>query len=184
MDLFTEVPLEELTFNTNGLISPMIFDQKGDIKYSSPYEISWKTLELVFAKNILRKELSNNLRLLISNLVNNDIHLVRIFIGGSYISTKPKPNDLDILICWMPKERLKNKQERDNYLASRTHLFDYKSIFKNYKIQVNFHGLICSPDVAVNIVSKWTILNSYSREYDCHRGIISLGQGNLNKIIK
>jgi hypothetical protein len=184
MNLFTEVPLEELTFNAKGLMSPMIFDQKGDIEYSSPYEISWQNLELVFATNTLRKKLLNNLRLLISNLVNNDIHLVRIFIGGSYVSTKPKPNDLDILICWLPKETPKTRQERDNYLASKTNLFDYKSIFKNYKIQVNFHGLIGSPDVAVNIVSKWTILNSYSREYDCHRGIISLGQGNLDKIIK
>jgi len=76
MELFTEVPLKELTFNAKGLVPHMIFDPKGDMRYSSPYEISWQNLELAFATNIVRKELSNNLRLLINNLLDNDINLV------------------------------------------------------------------------------------------------------------
>ncbi|MBQ4839021.1 DUF6932 family protein [Pseudoalteromonas luteoviolacea] len=182
MEYFNEVPFEELSFNNKGLLPSLIHNEDGVLKYSSPYEISWQSLERLFAQNALRKRLSDNLRLLINDLQYGEIHIARIFIGGSFISTKPDPDDLDILIFWHPKERINNRQELEGYLESNAHLFDKESISKKYRIQVHFHGLLGPLDTAINIASKWTILNSHSREYDCLRGIISITHGNLNNI--
>jgi hypothetical protein len=102
-----------------------------------------------------------------------------MFIGGSYISEEPYPNDLDILVCWHPKERLKNSKEFEIFINQNARLFDKQTISDNHEIQVHFIGLVGSPDTAINVVAKWTILNSFSRIANHHRGIVSLKGSEL-----
>jgi predicted nucleotidyltransferase len=181
MDLFSQVPQGFLSFDQQGLLPHIIFNQDNSIRFSSPFEISLKTFESLFSTTPQRKLLADNLLTLVDDLSDNDIIITRIYIGGSYISNTPAPNDLDILICWRPDKKLKNKKEVQEFITGKLNLFDKDSIMKTYRIQVHFHGLIGSPDKAVNLVSKWTMLNSYCREFNHHRGIISLAQDALQK---
>lgn len=166
--------MEKLFFDKDGLLPHMFFEPQGITLFNSPYEITWEEFKELFQTNDYRLGLAEGLLNLYAELKDNNIDIARVYIGGSYISAKAKPEDLDILISWYPHIRLNNRHEAESYIAERSLLFSKSRILQKYNIQVHFHGLIGSMDNAVNTISKWIMLNSYSREHKRHRGIVSL----------
>ncbi|OHU89696.1 hypothetical protein BET10_16355 [Pseudoalteromonas amylolytica] len=162
----------------------MIFDKRGclplvlpsfqSIKYMSPYTVDWTNFQENFVFNNHRAQIATRFQKLLNKIEALDIEVVRIYIGGSFVTKKPSPNDIDVLVCWMPRVKLKNRQQLNAFISERGAVFDRGYEQGHSGLQVHFQCLLGIESRSVHMISKWILLNSYHKDSEIHKGIICI----------
>ena len=88
-------------FATNRLMRsklPMHFDENGWLQPSGLLPNRQEAVEQLFVTNSHRQLLWDQFKVLLSRLVQQSIPVYAIWLDGSFVSTKGKPKDIDIVI--------------------------------------------------------------------------------------
>ncbi|MDY6977171.1 MAG: hypothetical protein SVW51_13275 [Pseudomonadota bacterium] len=120
----------------------------------------------------------------LETLTDNGIEIKRLYIGGSYVSLKPEPQDIDILVCWKPNQKVTNNKQLSEFIDKRATIFDQSLIESKFQIQAHFQCLLGATDTTIHMVGKWIFINSYHRESGIHRGIVCFENLDVTKLIK
>lgn len=74
------------------------FDRRGNLPPGKPYKVTWEELQDRFGTNEHRRDIMAGLKAALDNLKQADCR--RVYINGSFITSKTKPSDWDG--CWEP----------------------------------------------------------------------------------
>jgi len=141
------------------LAPAIVFGADRRVIASAPYREDWQTLRRTFARPGRREELAASFEAWIAAL-RAHLDVAFVWIGGSFVTDKPEPNDIDAVVFFRYRTDFATGAERAAFLRSLAPLLDHATVEQDYRIDSAFAPLDVDVGQLLHIAAYWAMVFS------------------------
>ena len=130
-------------------------DQK--VISTSPYTCHWNEFKQRFATNSKRLELAGNFENWVKEL-KSAVLPEFVWIGGSYASDKPDPNDIDVVAYYRYRQPFDDAVSHATFLTENSGILSPAGVKQNYGVDCAIVALSMPIERLIAISAEWTMI--------------------------
>jgi hypothetical protein len=135
------------------------FSHDNKITSSSPYPITWPEIEARYCFNAHRRRLADRFCEWVL-AVHDLVAPAFIWIGGSFVTDKAEPADIDTVLFYYYRQAQTDSQDRISFLSKHASLLSPAGIRARFGLDAGTVALSMPPQRLVEISASWTMIFS------------------------